>query len=412
MTESPDAARSSTPGNGRVDLPRRSEFRADDRGLADAAGSWKSAYIHIPFCSHRCPYCDFAIVDESQANEVDRQRYVDAVISEIAMEDPFGSLDSVNFGGGTPSLLTSDQLEQILNALKGRFTLTTGVEISIEVNPEDMDQRAIEGLVGRGFTRLSIGAQSFDGQVLGVLGREHGVGVAQDVAVEARSAGFESVGIDLIYGHPSESARSWRATVEQAIALPVDHISTYALTVERGTTLSRDVLAGAPAPDPDDQADRYEMFCDLAGNAGFARYEVSNHARPGHVCVYNLSTWSHGEYLGFGLGAHDHRRGERSRNHQRLDRYLEDIEGGIRPRIGSETLSVSDQERDRFMLGVRLAAGVALTPFATAFASSERGKRLIDAGIVDIESDRLVVTHPMLTDAVAREALSVSVGDC
>jgi len=388
------------------------EARPNDPGLADRAGEWRSAYVHIPFCAHRCPYCDFAIVDESATDTPEHERYVAAVIAEIAMEGPFGSLDAVNFGGGTPSLLTAPQLRRILDGLRSQFDLRPNVEISLEVNPEDVTPRFAEKLVEVGFTRISIGAQSFDGAVLGVLGRNHGVGSASHAVADARAVGFGSISIDLIYGHPGEADDSWRRTVEQALDLPVDHISTYALTVERGTALSREVLAGAPHPDGDIQADRYELFCEKSATAGFTRYEVSNHARDGHVCVYNLSTWAHGEYVAFGLAAHDHRRGLRSRNHRRLDRYLDAVEAGYRPRLGSESLSPFEQERDRFMLGLRLAAGTPLTGFGRAFLATGSGMRLLNAGVVEVSDERVIVCDPMLTDAVAREALSVSLDDC
>lgn len=388
------------------------EARPNDPRLADRAGEWRSAYVHIPFCAHRCPYCDFAIVDESASETSEHERYVDAVVAEIAMEGTFGGLDAVNFGGGTPSLLTVPQLRRILDALRSQFGFHENAEISLETNPEDVTPQFSESLADVGFTRMSIGAQSFDGALLGVLGRNHAVESAAGAVADARAAGFGSVSIDLIYGHPGESDASWRRTVEQAIDLPVDHISTYALTVERGTTLSREILDGAPYPDGDIQADRYELFCEKSAMAGFTRYEVSNHARDGHVCVYNLSTWAHGEYVAFGLGAHDHRHGLRSRNHRRLDRYLDAVEAGYRPRLGSESLSVFEQERDRFMLGLRLAAGTPLTGFGRAFLATGSGMRLLNARVVKVSAERVVVSDPMLTDTVAREALSVSLNDC
>ncbi len=387
--------------------------RASDPSLADQANGWKSAYVHIPFCAKRCPYCDFAIVDESRGGEIDYLRYVEALLREIAMEDTFGPLHAVNIGGGTPSRLHATQLGRIVDALEGRFGFADGIEISLEVNPEDWEQGVAEGLADSGFTRVSVGAQSFDSAVLSVLGREHSVTRTAEVVASARVAGFRSVSVDLIYGHPVETAQSWSATVDFALDLPIDHISTYALTVEAGTALSREVMSGGRSPDDDVQAARYEIFSERAADAGFDRYEVSNHARPGHACRYNLSTWAHGEYLGFGMGAHDHRWGRRSRNHRRLDRYLTDIADGVRPRLGTETLDDEAQERDRFMLGLRLAAGAPPSALAVAFIESAAGVRLVEAGVVRVEGGgRVVVARPMLTDAVLREALSVSAGDC
>jgi oxygen-independent coproporphyrinogen-3 oxidase len=378
----------------------------------DRAKLWKSAYVHIPFCAHRCPYCDFAIVDESVASDTDHVRYVDALIAEIDMEGPFGTLDAVNFGGGTPSRVDPDQLARVISNLDERYGLSPGCEVSLEANPEDWSPALADSLVAAGFTRVSLGAQSFDEVILGVLGRRHGSELVARAVASARESGFSSVSVDLIYGHPSETDTSWRESVVAALALRVDHISTYALTVEPGTALSRDVLGGAQAPDDDIQADRYAFFCEESSAAGFDRYEVSNHAKPGHACRYNLSTWAHGEYLGFGMGAHDHRWGARSRNHRRLDRYYADIAQGVRPRLGFEALSIGEQHRDEFMLGLRLAAGVRMSPFAKRYLRSDAGARFLAAGVVLVEGDRLVVNDPMLTDALAREALSVSAGDC
>ena len=383
----------------------------DDPVLADAAHHWKSAYVHIPFCRRRCPYCDFAIVDES-VETVSHARYVDAVRAEIGMEGAFGPLDAVNFGGGTPSTLRADELGGIVDALAARFGLVDGAEVSLEVNPEDWSPSLGEDLVEAGFTRVSIGAQSLDGIVLGSLGRAHRSDQVVAAVEGARAAGFRSVGVDLIIGHPSETDASWRETVSRVLGSPVDHVSTYALTVEPGTPLAREVAAGAPAPDDDVQADRYGMFLDAAATEGIRRYEVSNHASVGHACRYNLSTWAHGEYLGFGLGAHDHRWGRRSRNHRRIDRYLEAVESGQRPRIGTEELDGFARERDRLMLGLRLAAGAPPSRVARAFLRSDEGSMLLDAGVLEVVDDRLVVTAPYLADAVARSVLSVSAGDC
>ena len=328
------------------------------------------------------------------------------------MEDGVGSLDAVNFGGGTPSLVDPSLIGRVVDVLRDRFTLAPHAEVSIEVNPEDWTDGYGEALVGAGVNRVSIGAQSMDESILGVLGRAHHVDDIERVVVGARSSGMRSVGVDLILGHPSESDQSWAHTVAFTMDLPIDHVSTYSLTVEPGTELSRMVNAGSPGPDDDVQADRYERFVEASAAAGFARYEVSNHARVGHVCRYNLSTWAHGEYAAFGMGAHDHRWGLRSRNHRRLDRYLADVDAGVRPRLGSETLSLREQERDRLMLGLRLAAGTPLIGIALAFAESSEARRFVAAGVLEVSEERIIVTDPLLADAVAREALSVPPFDC
>ncbi|GMQ94295.1 MAG: radical SAM family heme chaperone HemW [Acidimicrobiia bacterium] len=383
------------------------EYRPDSPVLADLATDWKSAYVHVPFCRRRCPYCDFAIVDESKDGSLDYETYTDALVAEISMESDFGPLDAVNFGGGTPSRLDPDHLLRITDSLSDSFGFESDVEMSLEMNPEDWTDEFGSALADAGFTRVSIGAQSFDPNVLRALGRLHSPDMIHSSVHGARSAGFGSVGIDLIFGHPAETSESWAATVDRAMAIGVDHISAYSLTVEQGTQLSRSIAAGAPAPDDDVQADRYELFEEVATSHGFVRYEISNHALSGHVCVYNLATWAHGEYVAFGIGAHDHRWGVRSRNHQRVDRYLDAIAAGERPRLGVEHLTDAEQERDRLMVGLRLAAGTPMTPTAERFAASDAGRRFVDAGILEMRADRMCVVDPLMTDAIIREALSV-----
>lgn len=386
--------------------------RPDSPALADAAAEWRSAYIHIPFCLRRCPYCDFAIVDESVDGRDQVERYVDALIAEIGMQDDFEPLDAVNFGGGTPTRLPISEIGRIVETISGRFGLNASTELSLEANPEDWTPELAGGLVDIGFTRVSVGAQSFDDEVLRALGRVHAASDIARTVDTARDAGFESVSVDLIFGHPAESDESWRTTVERALAVGPDHISTYSLTVEPGTVLANEVKAGCPAPDDDAQADRYEVFVDLASAGGIHRYEVSNHASVGHVCKYNLATWANAEYVAFGLGAHDHVNRVRSRNFRTMDRYLSAVESGTRPRTGIETLNETESERDRLMLGLRLAAGVENVGIAKQFAESAPGSRFLEAGVLAIENNRIVVAKPMLTDAVIREALSVSAGDC
>ena len=221
----------------------------------------RAAYVHVPFCHRRCPYCDFAVVDmETESSPV--ERYVAAVVAEIAMAEDWQPVHAVNLGGGTPSVLDAGHIARILDALEERFGIEAGAEVSIEANPEDITARYAEALVKAGINRISLGAQSFDPTVLRDLGRAHNPEQAIAAVRAARSAGMDTVNIDLIFGTPGESLASWLATVRTAVDLETDHLSAYALTVERGTALSRSVADGAPAPDPDDQADKYEALLD------------------------------------------------------------------------------------------------------------------------------------------------------
>lgn len=384
-------------------------IRPDDPGLADAAAVWRSAYVHVPFCRRRCPYCDFAVVVGEPASTV--ERYAEAVCREIAMEPSWGPLDAVNFGGGTPSTLGADRLAAILATLDAVHGVSSDAEISLEANPEDWSGDYGDALRTVGFNRVSFGVQSFDPAVLASLGRLHSPEQADAAVAAAVAAGFATVNIDLIYGSPEETTASWAASVDRALASGANHLSAYALTVEAGTELARAVIAGAPAPDPDVQADRYEALQAAAAGSGLVRYEVSNWAAAGHACRYNLATWAQGEYLGFGLGAHDHRDGRRGRNHRRLDRYLGAVAAGDRPRLGEERRDPWEREQERLMLGLRRVAGAVAGPGGEALLRSEAGKRLVDAGILAVSGDRLVVVEPLLTDEASRAAVSVSRGD-
>ncbi|NND83759.1 MAG: coproporphyrinogen III oxidase family protein [Acidimicrobiia bacterium] len=212
-----------------------------------------AAYLHIPFCDRLCPYCDFAVVTGRGS---DADRYIAAVEAEINADRPAAPLTAVFIGGGTPSSVPADHIARLLGALVDRHGWDDP-EVTVESNPEHLTPALLGQLVEAGVNRLSMGAQSFDPTVLAALGRQHGPTEIADGVAAARAVGMASTSLDLIFGHPEESDASWEATIDRAIALDVDHVSTYALTVERGTALSRAIAAGAPAPDDDVQADRF-----------------------------------------------------------------------------------------------------------------------------------------------------------
>lgn len=386
----------------------------DSPELADAAHDWRSAYVHIPFCRRRCPYCDFAVVTPEEGGTPDMvDRYLRAIIAEIDMEPEFGPLDAVNFGGGTPSTLEADAVASVLEQLSRRFGTTKDAEVSLEANPEDWNPELASALVEVGVNRVSLGVQSLSNAVLDTLGRAHRAEAALQAVRTARQAGVTSIGIDLIFGAVGETESSWAETVAAALDAEPDHISTYALTVELGTAFSRAVRAGeVNPPDADFQADAYEHFVGAATASGLTRYEVSNFAKRGHTVRYNLATWAQGEYVAFGLGAHGHREGVRRRNVRRLEAYVRMVESGRRPQAGAETISGWHAEQERVMLGLRRAAGVTAGEAGGCLWSSDAGQRLRTAGVVQMLGDRLTVTRPLLTDDVARSVLSLSPGDC
>lgn len=372
---------------------------------ADRFADSAAAYVHIPFCSAICPYCDFAVVagrDELVA------RYVAAVRAEIERSEAWRPFDAVYFGGGTPSHIDPLLLGSILQSLERRHGIASDAEISLEANPEDFDTERALRLRSAGFNRVSFGAQSFDAGVLAGLGRRHGPRQIEESVEAATSAGFDSVSVDLIFGTPGESDGSWQRSLERAVGTGVPHVSCYALTVERGTPLGRAVRSGAMAPDPDVQAERYERAVAILGMSGFERYEVSNWARPGHECHYNLVVWAQGQYEAYGNGAHGFRAGVRYRNHRRVDAYIDRIESGRSPRAGAEPVSGWDAELDRLFVGLRRSAGVSPGPGTEALLASADGKSLVESGIIDVEEGCVRVRNPLVTDAVHRSVLGLT----
>ena len=372
---------------------------------ADRFASSAVAYIHIPFCSAVCPYCDFAVV----AGRDDlASRYVEALCAEIERAEPWIPLDAVYFGGGTPSHVDPGLLARILDTLAARHGIATDAEVTLEANPEDFSLDRAVRLRESGFNRVSFGAQSFDRAVLVALGRRHDGNQVETSVVSAGAAGFDNISIDLIYGTPGATHESWIESLRRVTAIGPQHVSCYALTVEPGTPLGREVRAGAPAPDPDRQADHYEIADRALTEAGYRRYEVSNWARPGTECRYNMTVWAQGEYEAYGNGAHGFRQGRRYRNHRRLDAYIARVESGDSPRAGDDAVVGWDAEIDRLFVGLRRTVGVAEGPGTEALLTSDNGKSLLEAEVIRGENGRVVVTKPLLTDAVQRSVLGLS----
>lgn len=380
-------------------------FAPDSVELAEVASTWRSAYVHIPFCASICPYCDFAVV---AGRDDDSERYLAALETEIRSDSPWGPLDAIFVGGGTPTRTRPSRLGKVIETLGVVHGKAPVCEISIEANPEDVDRAAAEGLTQAGVNRISFGAQSFDAAVLTDLGRNHEPATIATAVAAAKDGGVSSVNLDLIFGSPVESIASWERTVNAAIALNVEHVSVYALTVEPATPLGMSVRRGGPAPDPDDQADKWELAAERLEAAGYARYEVSNFSRPGHACRYNLAVWGHAEYLAFGLGAHGFRDGVRRRNVRRLDTYIERVESGLGPVQTTDRIEGWAAELERLMVGLRRACGVRLGSGGTRLLGSAEGRRLVEAGVIAQRDGWLVVERPLLTDAVVRTVLGLT----
>lgn len=317
-------------------------------------------YVHVPFCLTRCGYCDFnAYADLGHL----RSRYVRALCDEADLAAPAWSgvrVDTVFLGGGTPTTLDVSDLVELLAHLRARFDVADGAEITIEANPDTVDHATLAALLDAGYSRLSMGVQSFDPSVLGSLERAHSVDSARAAYEAARRAGYSNVNLDLIYGAEGESPDSWSATLAETVALAPEHISAYALTVESNTPLGRQVASGArPATDPDLQADMFAVACDVLRAAGYEHYEVSNWAKPGFECRHNLGYWRRRPYLGLGAGAHSYRDGRRWWNTRPPEAYLQQVGSGIAPIGGQESLTAEEVRTEEFLLRLRTSEGIA-----------------------------------------------------
>lgn len=304
-------------------------------------------YLHIPFCSRRCDYCAFATWTDRHHLQ---QQYMQALLDDVVAAD-LPPVTSVFVGGGTPTLVDPNLLAAVLRAVP----TAAGAEVTVECNPDDVEEGLLEVFVAAGVNRVSIGVQSMVPHVLASLGRSHLPQNVQRAVAAVRSVGLPTFNLDLIYGAAGESLEDWRVTLEQAIELGPPHVSAYALTVEAGTPLFDEPQRH---PDDDDLADKYELADDLLTASGRDNYEVSNWARPGHECRHNILYWQQGDYRGFGSAAHSHRSGRRWWNLRTPERYIAAVEGGSSTEAAGETLDDETRRVEGLQLALRMRDGV------------------------------------------------------
>ena len=366
-------------------------------------------YVHVPFCVSRCGYCDFNTYTASELGAgVSRDTYAAVVRAEIraaaASFERTPRVDTVFFGGGTPTLLPAADLNAILSAVDAHFGLASDAEVTTEANPESVDADYLAELHDGGFNRVSIGMQSTAAHVLRVLDREHSPAKALDAVELARKAGFEHVSLDLIYGTPGETADDFAASLASAAGSGVDHISAYALIVEDGTRLARRIRSGeVPQPSDDVAADRYLAAEAALNAAGFSWYEVSNWAAsPEARCRHNLLYWTGGHWWGAGPGAHSHLPGLRWWNHKHPSTYAAALAEGL-PVAGHEVLTADEQYLERVMLLIRLAQGLPVSLLRTN-GKAALGQVVAD-GLAVTEGGRVRLTlrGRLLADAVVRD---------
>ncbi len=371
-------------------------------------------YVHVPYCGSRCGYCDFNTYTATElGGGASQAGYAEHAIAEIrqarkVLGESYVPVETVFFGGGTPTLLPAKDLVAMLKAIKSEFGLSSDVEVTTEANPESVDEKYLVELVEGGFNRISFGMQSARAHVLEVLERKHTPGRPEQCVRWAYDAGFEQVNLDLIYGTPGETEDDWRASLDAVIAAYPDHVSAYSLIVEDGTRLASRIRRGElPMIDEDVHADRYLMTDQALSEAGYRWYEVSNWAvsEDAH-CRHNMLYWTGADWWGVGPGAHSHIGGTRWWNVKHPTAYAQRIEAGHSPGLAREVLSADDRRIERILLELRIVEGLELGVL------SEKGRAAAEVALQEqlLEPLPFADGHAVLTllgrllaDAIVRD---------
>ena len=375
-------------------------------------------YLHVPFCTVRCGYCDFNTytLTELGVDGASVATFADAALRELAFAaDVLGEVprvDTVFVGGGTPTMLAATDLARMLAGIRDRFGLAPDAEVTTEANPDSVTPEGLEVLAEAGFTRVSLGMQSAVPHVLRTLERTHDPANVERAVAAARAAGLQ-VSLDLIYGTPGESLDDWRTSLAAATSLEPDHVSAYALVVEEGTKLAAQVRRGqVPAPEDDDEATKYEIADEHLAGTGYSWYEVSNWARRDDArCRHNEGYWADGNWWGIGPGAHSHVGGVRWWNVKHPNAYAARVAEGLSPAHGRETLTDEQRYDERVLLAVRLVDGLPIEDLRDDGRLAVAG--LIADGLVDgqaaLRRQRVVLTRQgrLLTDTVVRRLLGL-----
>ena len=378
------------------------------------------AYVHVPFCKVRCGYCDFNTYTSSELNGFRHSDFVSNLAAELDLSRrvieesglPKRTLASVFFGGGTPTLLPARDLVASLALLRDAFGISSGAEITTEANPDTVDIEYLQVLRDGSFNRVSFGMQSAVPEVLQTLERTHNPANVELGVRAAKAVGLQT-SVDLIYGAPGESLQQWQISVDAALAMEPDHISAYALIVEEGTKLARDIKAGKLSePDEDLQADKYEYLDQRLDEAGYEWYELSNWSKtPQTRSAHNRAYWLGNDWWGYGAGAHSHIGGVRWWNAKHPTAYAQRLNEGLSPAIGREVLDTENQAIERVMLESRLREGVAIdvvkqaNPHAAGFIAELVAQQLIDGRAAIAGTLVLTRTGRLLADAVLRRIL-------
>jgi len=366
-------------------------------------------YIHVPFCLSKCPYCDFY----SSTSLIALPLFMDALLKEMEMyRNKFNSFDTVYIGGGTPSLLSLQQLESVLGGIRENFDLMPNTEITIETNPADLHQSYLKSLREIGINRLNIGIQSFDLKLLRFLGRRHSLAQAFSAIEASRKAGFHNIGLDLIYGIPGQAIDSWLDTLRRAVSFSPEHVSCYQLTIESRTPLGKRYQAGEfSMPGEESQYEFFMKTSQFLEDAGYLHYEVSNFAkRAEYTSRHNQKYWDHSPYLGLGPAAHSFQNNRRWWNHRSIDKYLAAINAGHRPVEEIETLTTEQLLQETLYLGLRTKKGICLEDFKKRFdydiftAKRKMLDKLQEEGFISIQDGHL---YPTPTGLAVADSLAL-----
>ena len=350
-------------------------------------------YIHYPFCTTRCPYCGFAThLDDADLSVQYRQAMMHELKGQSSRAPWQGStIASIFMGGGTPSLLPAGFVDQLLSEVRGLWQISDDAEITIEANPGTRDVEKFSGYLEAGINRLSIGAQSFHDNELKALGREHSSPDIAATVTDGFKAGFKNISLDLIYGLPSQTVESVRESAEKALALDVQHLSTYSLSIEPGTKYKAAVESGVMVlPDQDIVADHYMAICKVANEHDFTHYELTNFARRGYHSRHNFAYWRRVHYLGIGVGAHSFNGGLRFWNTRNTREYIRQVEADLDPQKDSEQLTPTEILSETVYLCLRCEDGIS-NDFLKKNCNVSELQELLNAGFLEKRGDRLHV---------------------
>ncbi len=372
-------------------------------------------YLHIPYCLHKCGYCDF---NSHPENREESEIYVSALLLEIDHYAPRLAgkrVSTIFFGGGTPTILPPASLDEILGRVKSLFNLSSDCEITIEANPATVKQETLAKIRSSGFNRISIGVQSFDADELKLLERVHNEEEIHTTIDRARLAGFDNLSIDLMFGLPGQSPEKWKSHLQQALKKQPNHISAYSLTIEPATSFFKLHERGLLILPPEDtQLEMFQTTIETMQSAGYEQYEISNYARPGFQSRHNLNYWDNGEYLGLGAGASSYLSAERFKNTNLPSRYIREVQAEGSAVESTETLAPLHAMGETIMLGLRRLKGIAIEDFEKRFQISFKkvyGKvidPLLTDGLITINQNHMALSRKglYLADSVILKFLA------